>query len=570
MDNAAIAAIFRNIAVILELKGDNPFRIRAYEKAAQNIESLNQNLKDLAKENRLTAIPGIGTDLANKINEIIATGTLAQYEELKKSIPQGLIKMLQIPGLGPKTIKAIYQKMHIETIEELKKAAKGGKLTRIPHLKEKTQENILKGIALLENTAQRLILPLALEIAEKYFYKPLKQLREIEKIEIAGSLRRRKDTIGDIDILASSKKPNKVMGFFTSLGNVKDILAKGPTKSSIVSKEGFQVDLRVIKKESFGSALLYFTGAKQFNINLRQLALKKGYKINEYGVFKKNEPVAGKTEKEIFSFFKMQYIPPVLREDRGEIDLALKHKLPKLIELKDIRGDLHIHSTYSDGSSTIEEIARKAKTFGYDYVAITDHSRSLKVANGLSIERLYQKKKAIEKLNKKLKGIRILCGSEVDILSDGQLDYPNEVLKDLDIVIAAIHTGFKQSKKQLTTRIIKALKNKYTHIIAHPTGRLWGVRPEYEIDLEEIFKVASEYGKAMEINCYPKRLDLNDINVLKAKSAGVKLALGSDTHIIDQMNSMQWGITVAQRGWLIKENVINTLSLDNLQKWLKR
>jgi DNA polymerase (family 10) len=573
MKNQEVVRIFREIAKILELKGDNPFRIRAYERAAQNIESLGQDLEIAVEENSLTDIAGIGTDLAAKIKEIFATGTLKYYEELKKEIPQGLLQMVEIPGLGPKTVKKIYEKFKIDTIEKLQEAARNKKLQSLEGIREKTEENILRGIELLRKGGERTPLHFASTVANN-FIEELSQLREIERIEVAGSLRRRKETIKDIDILVISQKLSFVMEKFVSLPLVKEVLAHGETKSSVISRENnMQVDLRVVEKRSFGSALMYFTGSKEFNIKLRQLAIKNGYKVNEYGVFsikgKTDKWIGGKTEEEIFSLLKMAYIPPELREDRGEIEAAQDDNLPELIVLRDINGDLHVHSKYSDGLASVSEIVQRASELKYKYVGICDHSQGLKVANGLSKKEVYRKVEEIRKINEKSK-IKVLCGTEVDIASDGSLDYPDSILKEFDLVIAAIHAGFKQSRMQLTKRIIAACKNKYVNIIAHPTGRLWGVREAYEIDLDEILKVASDYQVALEINCYPQRLDLNDISAMKAKKMGVKLALGSDSHRLEQLAAMELGISVAARGWLEKSDVINCMSLDKLFRWLKK
>ncbi|RKY33912.1 MAG: DNA polymerase/3'-5' exonuclease PolX [Candidatus Omnitrophota bacterium] len=574
MKNKLVADIFREIAKLLELKGENPFRIRAYEKASQNIESLTQDVEVFAKENKLTSLPGIGQDLANKIKEIIKTGTLTQYEKLKKEVPKGLLEMMEIPGLGPKTVKLIYEKLKIDSIGKLEEAAKSGKLRKLDGIREKTEENILKGISLLKKGRERTPLYLALKIAEG-FLEPLRQMKEVEKIEVAGSVRRRKETIRDIDILIVSKNPSEVMDKFVNLSYVREVLAKGETKSSVRAGENeIQVDLRVVEKESFGSALMYFTGSKAFNIKLRQLASKDGYKINEYGVFAltkgKEKKVAGRTEEEIFELFKMPFVAPELREDRGEVELALKNKLPKIIDRKDIKGDLHVHSKYSDGTSTIKDIALYAERMGYQYVGICDHSQGLKVAGGVSVKDVYAKIEEVRKINRQLKKVKVLCGTEVDILNDGSLDYPDSVLKEFDLVIAAIHSGFKQPQHQLTKRIVSACKNKYVHVIAHPTGRLFGVRDSYEIDFDEILKVASDYQVALELNCFPQRLDLNDINCMRARAKKVKIALGTDAHILDQMLNMDLGVSVARRGWLEKEDVLNCWSLDKLLKWLKK
>lgn len=575
MKSQEVAKIFREIAQILELKGDNPFRIRAYERAAQNVENLGENLEIMAREDKLATLPGIGSDLAEKIKEIISRGTLKYYEKLKKDIPSGLIDMLNIQGLGPKTVKLIYDKLGVDTVAKLEKAAKSGKLRKIEGIREKTEENILRGIELLRKSSQRIPLYFALPIANK-FLEQIKKMKEVKEAQVAGSLRRQKETIRDIDILVISKEPEKVMDKFTTLSLVSEVLAKGETKSSVIARDAhIQVDLRVVEERSFGSALMYFTGSKDFNIKLRQLAIKKKYKINEYGVFsaqagKKEKFLAGKTEEEIFSLMGMAYIPPELREDRGELKKALAKDLPKLVEFKDLRGDFHVHSNYSDGKNSILDIAKQAKHDGYAYIGIADHSQSLKIARGLSPKEVYRKIEEVKKINQKLEGIRVLCGTEVDILSEGELDYSDKVLKELDFVIAAIHSGFKQSKTQLTKRIISACKNKYVNMIAHPTGILWGVRDAYEIDLDEILKVARDYKVALEINCYPQRLDLNDLSVMRAKAEGVKLFLGTDAHDIGQLDFMKLGLSVARRGWLEKKDLLNCMSLEKLLKWLKK
>jgi DNA polymerase (family 10) len=376
--------------------------------------------------------------------------------------------------------------------------------------------------------------------------------------------------VRDIDILVISDKPKTIMESFTNLPEVGLVLAKGETKSSVRTKDDVQVDCRVVEKKSFGAALLYFTGSKNFNIKLRQIAIKKGLKINEYGVFKKNRYVAGQSEEEIFKTLGMSYVEPELREDTGEIELAQKFQLPPLIELADLKGDLHVHSKWSDGGNTIAEIVQAAKLRGYSYIAITDHSQSLKVAGGLSIADLKKKKKEIDELNKKLKNFRLLYGTEVDIDSDGKLDYKDEILKECDVVVAAIHSGFKQSKSQLTKRLVKVCQNKYVHIIAHPTGRLWGERDAYDLDMEEVLKVAKQTNTQLEINAFPQRLDLNDLNCRRVKEAGVKLVLGTDAHTVEQLETMKLGIAVARRGWLSCEDVLNTLSVEELLKAIRK
>jgi DNA polymerase (family 10) len=569
MKNLEIAQIFRDIANILEIKGENVFRVRAYERAAQNIEGLSEDIENFIKEDRLGEISGIGVDLAERIKEFNRTGRIRMFEDLKKSIPEGVLALLKIPSVGPKTAKLLYEKLKIKNISGLEQAIKKNKLQGIFGIKEKTIENISKGIEILKRGKERMTLVQAALAADEFVGR-LKKIPEVKKISSAGSLRRQKETVRDIDILVISAKPQKIMDAFVKVPAVREVLAKGKTKASVRTKADVQVDCRVVNEGSFGAALLYFTGSKNFNIKLRQLAMRRGLKVNEYGIFRKDKFIAGRTEEEIFKALGMSYIEPELREDTGEIELAQKSKLPELIELKDIKGDLHAHSRWSDGANTIEEMAGTAQDLGYSYIAITDHSQSLKVARGLSCADLKKKRRQIDGINKKLKGLRILYGTEVDIDSEGRPDYRDDTLKEFDIVVAAIHTGFKQSRQQLTRRVVKACKNKYVHIIAHPTARLWGVRDAYDIDLEEIFKAAKNTNTALEINAFPQRLDLNDLQCRRASEVGAKLAIGTDAHANEQLLMMKLGVSVARRGWLAPDDVINTLPLEQMLKTIKK
>ncbi|MDP3731424.1 MAG: DNA polymerase/3'-5' exonuclease PolX [Candidatus Omnitrophota bacterium] len=569
MKNLEISAIFREITKILEIKGDNPFRIRAYERAAQNIDGLTEGIEDFIRDDRLTDIPGIGKDLADKIKEYVSTGRIKAYEDLKKKIPGGLLDLLNIPSVGPKTAKLLYEKLKIKDISGLEKAIQRNKLQGIFGIKEKTVENILKGIEILKRGRERMTLAQAVQVADE-FVGALRKLPAVKKISVAGSLRRQKETVRDIDILMISRKPKKVMDVFTGLPDVATVLAKGETKASVRTKLDVQVDCRVEEDKSFGAALLYFTGSKNFNIKLRQIAIKKGLKLNEYGLFRNGKFVCGRSEEEIFKSLGLPYIEPELREDSGEIELAKEFQLPHLIELKDIKGDLHAHSKWSDGRNSIEEMAIAARQRGYSYIAITDHSESLKIAGGLRVADLKKKKREIDKINGKLKDFRVLYGTEVDIDSEGRLDYKDQVLKEFEVVVAAIHTGFKQSKSQLTKRLLRACQNKYTHIIAHPTGRLWGTRDAYDIDMDEVLKAARDTNTHLEINAFPQRLDLNDLNCRRAKEIGARLVIDTDAHITGQLESMKLGVSVARRGWLTKNEVINTLSLEELLKALKK
>lgn len=569
MVNNEISAIFRDIADILEIKGANRFRIRAYQRAAQNIDGLSRDLATYLRDDKLTDIPGIGKDLSGKIEEFYQSGKIRFYEELKKSLPSGLIDLLRIPSIGPKTTRLLYEKLKISSIADLERAIRLDRLSGISGIKEKTVENISKGIELLRRGRERMTLAEATELAEK-FTGPLRKLKEIKRVEVAGSLRRQKDTVGDIDILVVSDNAPKAMHTFTSVPLVSRIQAEGRTKSSVRTRDDIQLDCRVVKEGSFGAALMYFTGSKNFNIKLRQWAIRRGLKVNEYGIFRKNKFIAGRTEVEIFKSFGIPYIEPELREDSGELESAVKGALPQLIDLKDIKGDLHVHSNWSDGKDSVRDIARACHERGYEYVAITDHSQGLRVANGLTPRELARKKREIENINRTCGKPRLLYATEVDIDSQGRLDYPDSVLKEFDLVIASIHTGFKQSRQQLTRRIVKACGNKHVHIIGHPTGRLWGTREAYEIDLGEVFRAARDTNTHFEINSFPERLDFNDSNCRRAKEAGIKLAISTDAHSVVQLDAVRFGVAMARRGWLEKEDVINTYSLEDFLRFIEK
>jgi len=569
MKNKEIAEIFSQVAQLLEIKGDNPYRIRAYEKAAQTIEALGVDVEELAKKDRLTSIPGIGADLASKIQEILRTRTLSLLEELKKEIPPALLTFLQIPGLGPRKVKAIYDKFGITTLEELEKLCLEHKIARLPGFGFKTEENILKGIKLLKEKRGRRplgeILPYAEEIVEL-----IKSKVPLENIAIAGSIRRRKETVKDIDVLITSNHPEKVMSFVANLPQVEEVIAFGETKTSVRLKIGIQMDVRVVPQNSWGAALAYFTGSKAHNIRVRELALEQGLKINEYGVYRGEEWIAGRTEEEVYGALGLPWIPPELREDQGEIEAALEGRLPRLVEYHEVIGDAHVHSKYSDGASSLEEIMSYAEKLGLSWVAVCDHSQGLKVAGGVPVEDLFKKKRHIGELNQKSKKVKLIFGAEVDINSDGTLDYPDEVLKEIDFVIAAIHTGFQQDEKQITERIISALKHPLVQAIAHPTGRLINEREPYAVNLKEVFEAAKKYGKALEVNAYYKRLDLPDIYVRTARDMGIKLIIGTDAHFVDQMNYLSLGTAVARRGWCEKEDLLNAMSYEEFMAWLKK
>jgi DNA polymerase (family 10) len=565
MKNAEIASLFEKIADVLELKGENTFRINSYRRAARVINDLTEDIKEIADKGRLKDIPGIGEGHATKIEEYLKTGHMTKYDEVMKGVSEETVALMQIPGLGPKTVSMLNKELGIVGIADLEEAIHKGKLQGLRGLAEKKIENILKGIELYRTSQQRIPLGVAFPVVNRIVAR-LGKTKGIKAIQAAGSLRRMKETVGDIDILTAGTHGKEIIQAFVSLPEVTQVLAAGDTKGSIRIEEGLQVDLRVVEEDSFGSALQYFTGSKAHNIHLREIAKKKGLKISEYGIFKGNKKLGGAKEEDIYEILGMKWIPPELREDRGEIDASQEDRLPYLVELKDIRGDLHVHSKWTDGSSSFEEIAQRAQSRGYEYCVVSDHTKSTRVAHGLDEERLLKEIEEIDKINKKLpgSGLRLLKASECDIRTDGKMDMPNEILSKLDIVLAAVHAGFKQSKEQITERILAAIENPYVNILVHPTGRLISQREAYEMDMDKVMEAAARTGTAMEINSYFDRLDLNDVNARKAKEMGVKVAISTDTHHLDQMWMIELGVGIARRGWLEKEDVINTLPLKKL------
>lgn len=567
-----IASIFNEMADLLEFRGDNPFRIRAYRRAAQNLESFSGDLDALASADRLQELSGIGVDLAAKINEYLRTGRIAAFERLKRTIPKGVFELFEVPGVGPKTAKLLIERLHITTIPQLEAAAKAHRLSRLPGFQAKKEENILKGIEIVHKGRSRMHLGIALPLAQELLAF-LKTIPGVSRVSTAGSLRRMRETIGDLDLLAASARPSRVMEAFTHAPFCARVLASGQTKSSIVTSEGLQVDLRVVEPDSFGAALQYFTGSKEHNVRLREMASRQGMKINEYGIFRTrtNRKLGGREEAEIYRVLGLPWIPPELREDSGEIEAAKARRLPSLVEAEDLRGDFHIHTTWSDGSDSLEAMAKAGQAHGYRYLAICDHSQSLKVAHGMTVARLRQQMKKVQALNERLPpSFRLLMGAEVDILNDGAMDYPNEVLSDLDFVIGSVHSGFTQSEAAITRRIIRAMENPYVTLIAHPTGRLMGQREPYAVDLEAALKAAKATGTAVEINAYPRRLDLCDTAARRAQTLGVMLAISTDSHSLDQLDQMTFGLGVARRAWLEPRHLLNCLSLEQLSAWVAR
>ena len=568
MKNREIARIFSEIADILEIKEDNVFKIRAYRKAALNLEAYTRDLAGLSRK-ELMEIPGVGADLAAKIEEYLQAGAMAMHDKLKGEVPAGVFALLAIPDLGPKTAKSIYDHLQVTSIDELERAALEHRLIGIRGIQQKTEENILKGIAAVKRGRERQPLGRMLPAAED-LVDALKKRSPLERIEIAGSIRRRRDSIKDIDIVATSPDPSAVMEAFVNLPQVLTVSLRGPTRASVIIREGVQVDLRVVEPESFGAALAYLTGSKEHNVRLREMAVKRGLKINEYGIFRDedNERLGGENEEDIYRLLDLPFVLPQLREDRGEIEAALAGRLPQLVTLAEIRGDLHVHSKWSDGAHNIADIARAARQRGLGYLAITDHSQGLAVTRGLTPERLMEQGREIKALNLELQGFRVLHGTEMEILADGSLDFPDQVLKKLDIVIASVHSGFGNSREIMTSRIVAAMRNPWVSIIGHPTGRLMGEREGYQVDMEEVLRVAKETGTALEINSYPLRLDLPDKYVRRAKELGVAIVINTDSHATLQFDSLSYGISVAQRGWLEKEDVLNTLEVPELLKRL--
>lgn len=560
MKNKELAKIFNRIADALEFKGTNVFRIVAYRKAARILEDLVEDVEVLNKQGKLNDLPGIGEGIAKKIDEYLTTGKMKKYEEVTKGIPDTLLVMLDIQNLGPKTLTLVNKSLGVKNLKDLKKVIKNGSLAKLPQMGEKKVENIKKGIELFEKARERLSISVAEQIANE-IVKYLKKNTKTKNISVAGSLRRWKETIGDIDILATGKDGTKIIKVFTKFPRVERALAAGNTKGSVIVKGGIQVDLRIVEPKSYGAALQYFTGSKAHNIRLRNIAKSKRLKLSEYGVFRGKKMVAGKTEKEVYKILGLTYVPPELREDRGEIEAALKNRLPKLIQMKDIKGDLQMHSVYSDSIATIKQLADFAKGLGYEYILITDHSQSAKYAHGLAPESLYKQWKEIDMINKSFKKLRVLKGIETDILKDGKLDYPDKILKRFDLVIAAIHQGFT---KNVTERICAAMDNPYVDIIAHPTGRLISSREGYLIDMHKIMKRAAQTSTWLELNAYWDRLDLNDINLKVAKEMGIKISIGTDAHSKEGLLWMKFGIATARRGWIEPKNVVNTYPLKKL------
>ncbi len=557
------------MADIMEILGEDRFRISAYRKVGRIIGDMPTDVETMLATGELAKILGIGKSSIAKIEEFVKTGKITAHKQLLTKIPPTLLELLNIPGMGPKGVKAVYEKLNVTSIAELKKAIKVGSLAKLSGFGDKKAAGITRGIEFLEKSTGRIRLDQALEAAD-IVTRFLQELSDIRKIQSAGSLRRRAETIGDVDILVAAKNGKKIIDEFTAAGFVKEVLAAGPTKgSAIIQTETapVHVDVRVVPQESFGAASQYFTGSKQHNVRLREIAVKAKLKLNEYGLFKADKMIAGPVEEEIYQKLGLDYIEPVLREDRGEIEAAKTHALPELIKLEDIMGDLHVHTNASDGDCDISEIASAAKKMGYKYICITDHSRYSAIANGLSSKQLTDQIKQIRKLNEKIKGITIFAGTEVDVLADGSLDFDNKLLADLDFVIAAIHSGLAGSREKVTNRTLKAMDNPYVHCIAHPTGRLIGQREPMDIDISAVIRHAAQTHTALEVNANPWRLDLKDTHCRMAIESQVMLVIGTDAHSIGGLGLMGYGVATAARGWVTKADVLNTFTASKIKSW---
>jgi len=568
--NTEIADMFEQLADLLEIREDNPFRIRAYRNAARVIRGHGRSMAELVDSGAdLDELPGIGADLAGKIATIVRTGKLPLLDQLRAKVPRPLVEMTRIEGLGPKRAKALYRALRIRSLEDLQRAARSGRIREIKGFGARTEQLIGQRAARIASTERRIRLADAEDIVGP-LVEHLRSVDGVRAVEVAGSYRRRRDTVGDLDVLVSaSRNAPGVMDAFAGYEDVAEVLAKGSTRGTVRLRNGVQVDLRVVAPASFGAALFYFTGSKAHNIAVRKLAIARGLKLNEYGLFRSDRSVGGRTEQDVFDAVDLPFIPPELREDRGEIEAARKKRLPALVEITDIRGDLHCHTKATDGRDTLEAMARAAAERGYEYISANDHTKRVSIAHGMDRRRLLQQVRTIDRLNAKLQGVVVLKSAEVDILNDGSLDLPDDVLKELDFTVCAIHYGLNRSREKQTERILRAMDNPYFTILAHPTGRLINAREPYDIDLERVLTAARERGRILEVNAHPDRLDLDDQGCRMAKEAGVRLAISTDAHRVVDLDLMRFGIDQARRGWLERDDVVNTRRLADLRRLLR-
>ncbi|MDX1600828.1 MAG: DNA polymerase/3'-5' exonuclease PolX [Anaerolineales bacterium] len=570
MNNEDVARVFQNIADLLAIKGESRYRIVAYERAAETLTGLGRDIKDVWQGGELKELPGVGDAIASKIDELLSTGELGYYDELTDEVPESLIEVLHISHVGPKKAALFWQELGVTTVEELEQAA-AGELAALSGMGERSQQKILNAIeAYKRHQTGRVLLGQALPTAEEFLGR-LRELPETVAAEGAGSLRRRRETVGDLDLLAASAEPAALMGAFLDFPEVEQVVGRGDTKSSVVLRDGLRIQLWVHPPERFGAALQYATGSKEHNVRLRELAQRNGLSLSEHGFKRESgEEILCSQEAEVYETLGLAWIPPELREDRGEIEAARDGRLPELIETGDILGDLHSHTDWSDGRATLEEMVRGAIDFGHRYLVVTDHSRSLGVANGLSIERLQQQRSAITELQENIgDGLLVMQGAEVEILADGSLDYPDEVLAELDLVVASLHTSLEQPRAKVTERLLNAVQNPHVDVIGHPTGRLLGRRDPADLDMEAVFQAAAESGVALEINASPERLDLMDAHARRAVELGCLLSIDTDAHHPEHFELLRYGIATARRGWVESDSVINTWSADRLRTWLQ-
>jgi len=570
MKNSEVVKVFQDIADLLELKGENPFKIRAYQRVVRSIEHLPVEVEQLVKEDKLKAVPGVGEAITKKITELVTTGKLGFYEKLKAEFPEGISTLLDIPGVGPKTAMLLSSELDIKSADELEAAIVGGRVASLPRMGDKVTENILRHIQALRRKDQRIPIAEALPVVDEILAR-LGQLPGLKNLSPAGSLRRFRETVGDIDLMGTTDNAAEAIQTFTSLPQVKEVLASGTTKASVVVSGGLQVDLRIVEHDSFGSTLQYFTGSKQHNINLRERAHRQGLKLSEYGItnLATEEIEKFATEEAFYNRQGLQFIPPELREGQHEVGMAEKGTLPKLVELSDIKGDLHVHTNWSDGRDIIEAMALAAKALGYQYLGIADHSGGRGIAHGLDAERLKQQILEIKQLNQRISGIHIFSSVEVDIRADGSLDIPDELLRELDIVTAGVHSGMNQSQEQMTRRIIRAIENPNVDVLAHPTCRLIPDREPVAVDMEAFFRVAAKTNTMLEINAMPSRLDLKDTHAHRARELGVKLIISTDAHSTEHLEFIRFGVGVARRGWCQAQDIVNTRPVEEIIAYLR-
>jgi len=567
MQNFEVARLFYEMATLLEVQNESPFRVRAYQRAAQTIEALSEDIEAVAARGDVQKLPGVGRDLAARIDEYFRTGRIEQLERLRGGLPPSFLGLLEIRGLGPRTAKLLHDRLGVDSVERLEAICRSKEILTVAGIREKTRENILKGIELWRSGRDRTPLTRARAIARQ-LAAALGAQGGVERLEIAGSIRRLCDTVKDIDLLVTSTDPRRVIGTLCALPSVTEIIGRGDTRASVRHQEGLQVDLRVVAPEAFGAALQYFTGSKEHNVRVREIAARRGLRLSEYGVFdeRTGDRIAGATEGDVYAAVGLPFIPPELRENTGEIEAAREGRLPALVTAEAIRGDLHAHTEWSDGHHPLERLVEAAQARGYEYIIVSDHSQSTAIAGGLTVERLRAQLEAIRAIQPRYR-IRILTGCECDILADGRMDFPDEVLSELDIVVGSVHSRFRQAREEMTARIVRALGNPHVDILGHPTGRRIGSRDPYDVDMEAVFAAARAHGKAMEINSSPERLDLHETHARRAADLGIPLAISTDTHYLSELDHLDLGIGVARRAWLTPTQVLNTRPLTDLLAW---